>query len=238
MKQLLLFSMIGLFFFSCNTDEKKNRKSIVNLEVISEKVEEPKKVEETDIGELTDNKHKRYNLERYKPEINQFGNRTVLNTDVDNTVQLEKNSFSFLFYTPPNEPESKNHYGVKVAAFVDRDLFGQTQADTSIEEIQYFAIGTSLASKSKHHLHIDHIAHNYIFYNNSNFYRAMLMQKLPDGVHKIKWDIDRLFIDDGRLDVTLKETSIKTIYLIVFQDYNRNEIVDKGEFIKVILELR
>jgi hypothetical protein len=167
--------------------------------------------------------------------VYQNGKETKANNAAE--IPLDRSPFSLRF-------NIKSDGAVQIAALdnqADYDIF---TSGISPEDVPYFSPGTGMAASGQYDaMVIDNEAHHYIYYNNdSEDSRAKLLSQYKDGTLYCEWQINGMDIrnknDYSLTEYSLKDFPQKKVYLVAFTDFDNDNVVDEGEYSKVVLSFK
>jgi len=147
---------------------------------------------------------------------------------------IAKAPFSLRFYGKRYTDD--DFKAILVAAISDATTFDKVSVGMHQNEFANFGPATGLAGTPLGYdaLFINDYGHHYLFYKNEQEHRLELLKK--DGVNMFfEFHIPKFFIDDTFYDIA--DTPISTLYLVIFNDRNGDEIMDAGELTKLKLHL-
>lgn len=146
------------------------------------------------------------------------------------TVTLKRDGFTLLFnsfaYT------DNKSYATQIDAFTDVKGISMIKPSIKVDSIPYFAGGTGMAcaqDKEYECMYIDKDLgqHHYIMYADKDR-RAKLEGKSGDTL-RLSWDIKKVSFDQAK-KMALHKSGLKDLYMVIFNDFNLNGIVDAGEY--------
>lgn len=166
-------------------------------------------------------------------KINQKGTVNYLFDSCD-SVELNKSTFSVRFYNKPYDGFNDHYYAAKIAVFEEKPDTSLLKQGQSTNKIPYFEAGSGM-SPSHHETYdamvISATGHHYLFYENKKSKRVQLIIK-HDDYFELEWEIN--FFNAKGIDLPLSEISYSRLYMVVFIDYNLNDIIDADE-LKIVL---
>jgi hypothetical protein len=155
------------------------------------------------------------------------------------SIDLSKEKFSVIFNLKKDDDVAQNYHAARLVADIDPAIFKQFEPNKSFEEIPSLSAGTSMAGPKDGQyecIFFDDQAHHYIFYNNDEEKRATLVSKKENGLVRLSFDVENYCMQD--LEVNIENSNFEKLYFIFLIDENRNEKIEKGEFVKLIVNLK
>ena len=153
-------------------------------------------------------------------DFRQNGQRAYMEYVDPYTTRVELSSGPFEFQLPRRGDDP----GIGVVAWTDGSIHEAISGSMGISEVAYFAPGTGIADTEygSGTLYLNNEAHNY-FYGNR-------LHSTGQGRGAVAitsiWNGKDVHASDWR----------KPMYLVMFHDLDRDNIVDNGEYEKIVLE--
>lgn len=114
------------------------------------------------------------------------------------------------------------------------------------EENPFFSPGSGLAGypdAEYEELIISNYGCHYIYYDDDSNKRATILEKKSDKLIRFKWTIDNFYIiedyfSDNKQMVSVEESDIKKMYLMIYIDEDDDDNIDPGEYHLVHLKFK
>lgn len=168
-------------------------------------------------------------------KINQKGTVNYI-FDACDSVELSKEAFALRFFNKPYDDFNDRYCAAKIAVLEespDTTLFKPGQA---VKNIPYFEAGTGM-SPSHHGTYdamvVSSTGHHYLFYENKKSKRVQLIVK-HDDYFELEWSIQ--FFNSTGIDLPIAEIPYSRLYMVIFIDYNLNDVIDAYELKTVLLK--
>ncbi|MCC6702459.1 MAG: hypothetical protein IT221_13100 [Fluviicola sp.] len=168
-------------------------------------------------------------------KINQKGTVNYI-FDASDSVELNKSTFAIRFYNKPYDGFNDHYYAAKIAVLEEKPDTSLFKHGQTINNIPYFEVGTGM-SPSHHGTYdamvVSSTGHHYLFYENKKSKRVHLIIK-HDDYYELEWEIN--FFNANGIDLPLSEITYSRLYIVVFIDYNLNDVIDAYELKTVLLK--
>jgi len=167
--------------------------------------------------------------------ISQHGKEYILSDN--NDLTLEAKPFSIRFLVKPYTDQERN--GVQIAALGRRDNLELAAIGKQIDQIPYFAEGTSLASEQDGYssIFLDDEANHYIYYTSDSDKRAKVLEQ-KNGLLLLEWSPHSFYLNASDGDTEFAVAGVHSFFLVFLNDVNHNNIIDPGELHKVAIHLK
>ena len=177
-------------------------------------------------------------LNDFDLKIQQGNTEIEINTS-QQTIDLAKEKFTVFFKIKRDDDVAQNYYAARLVADIDPDIFKQFEPGKSFDKIPSLTAGTSMAGPKDDQyecIFFDDHAHHYIFYNNEEEKRANLVSKKENGIVQLSFDVENYCMQD--IEVNIENSNFGKLYFVFLIDENLNEIVEEGEYVKLIVNLK
>jgi hypothetical protein len=161
----------------------------------------------------------------------------LINNDAE-AVELERAEFSLRFYNKRYNPEEKGFYSTQIAAFLNKSELDKIKFGMSKSELAFFEPGSGMApaKSGKYEMLIfKSSGHHYTFYEDSESKRLKLLDESGELL-KLEFEIAALYLNGE--EVQMEDTNLSEFYTAVLIDRNLNGIIDKGELLKLTVQLK
>lgn len=162
------------------------------------------------------------------------------------TIYLKKDSFSFIFYLYDynDREDSPNTIGIHCSLNKkDFDLLpGENDKEGYPKDsVPFFSLGSGIAtehSKPYKGIYINDFGQHYIMYSklSTRARRSIPLKEYENKLFKLKWNIPKIFLE--KKEILISEINIPQIYIVTFSDINKNNIIEKGEFLRFTLSFQ
>ncbi len=152
------------------------------------------------------------------------------------TTNLEKEPFTITFPGMAYNEAKGAYNATKIAVVTDYELVHQINVGMRTADTDTFAPATGMAMDANpNYLIVDAEAHNYLYYLVAGEGRLQLQEKLDEDILLLKYTVHEITLN--QTDYTIKDFphADYSLYLVIFIDKNKNEIIDAGELNKVKL---
>ncbi|MDF2987998.1 MAG: hypothetical protein K0R50_3508 [Eubacterium sp.] len=151
----------------------------------------------------------------------------------DNLVHLERDTFSLRFKMPIEST-------VQVAALDNQFDYDFAEKGMHLEDILYFTPGTGIATDGSYpSMYLNNEGHHYMFYSDDNDSRLTLISEDEDSIIDADWQINSLLIYDSESyeysEYSFWDFPLDNIYIIVINDIDSDNIIDEGEYSKLVV---
>ncbi|MFK8006580.1 MAG: hypothetical protein AB8H03_09425 [Saprospiraceae bacterium] len=171
-------------------------------------------------------------------KIQQGKNEITINTS-QQSIDLAKEKFSVYFDIKKDDDVAQNYHAARLVADIDPDIFEQFEPGKSFDKIPALSAGTSMAGPKDAQyecIFFDDQAHHYIFYNNEEERRANLVSKKENGIVELSFDVENYCMQD--FEINIANSNFEKLYFVFLIDENLNQKVEKGEYVKLIVNLK
>jgi hypothetical protein len=145
-----------------------------------------------------------------------------------------------IFGIIPYDNVNNRYYAYRITVYSDQSIFAYVKDGVDRNEIPFFALGTGIAAARSgiyEELIVNNRANHYLCYDleSGDRQRVELIGE-EDSILLVKVTFDTLCREGEQMDFA--SLSGVTLYLIAYYDGNLNDIVDKGEYKKIILTFK
>jgi hypothetical protein len=160
---------------------------------------------------------------------------TTITRSTDSVV-LGRKPFSITYYGKRYDSKTEKYYALQVAVLKDAADTLKRAIGKNIEEIQYLASGSGMATGGNglyDAMMISNEGHHYLYYENEAERRVSRVSIVKDLL-ELEWRISGAFVDDQ--DISLPELTFSPLYFVFFADRNLNDTIDQNELkiVKVV----
>ncbi len=151
----------------------------------------------------------------------------------DKSIHLDRDTFSLRFNMPIEGT-------VQLAALDNQEDYDLVEEGLHPEDIPYFIPGTGMAADGPYpSMYINNEGHHYMFYSDDDDSRLTLISEDENSIIEAEWQIDNLQILDPENyefnDYSFEDFPFENIYIVVFNDVDSDNIIDEGEYSKLVL---
>ncbi len=151
----------------------------------------------------------------------------------DKSIHLDRDTFSLRFNMPIEGT-------VQLAALDNQEDYDLVGEGLHPEDIPYFIPGTGMAAEGPYpSMYINNEGHHYMFYSDDDDSRLTLISEDENSIIEAEWQIDNLQILDPENyefnDYSFEGFPFENIYIVVFNDVDSDNIIDEGEYAKLVL---
>jgi hypothetical protein len=161
------------------------------------------------------------------------GDSVIVVTESSAKVVLNREAFSFHFFTIPTDEQTSTAYPAKVAVTENAMDTALSSIGKQIQAIDYFANGSSYAmivDIGYPEMVIASDGNHYLEYSPGSFESVNFYSAEGDYL-ELEWHINNVLYKKETL--SFAALPLKLVYMIVLQDFNINNIIDDGE-LKII----
>lgn len=161
------------------------------------------------------------------------GDSVIVVTGASGKVKLNREAFSFHFFTIPTDEQTSTAYPAKVAVTENAMDTALSAIGNKIKAIPYFGEGTTYALVKDigyPKMVIASYGNHYLEYSQGSFESVNFYSAEGDYL-ELEWRINNVLYKKETM--SFAALPLKQVYMIVLQDFNKNNIIDDGE-LKII----
>ncbi len=152
------------------------------------------------------------------------------------SVDLKRDPFSIRFFNRAYNGEAQEFNSTQVAALLSKEELAMVKSGIRTENVPFFAPGSGMAPASSGAydlLIFNNYGHHYLFYENENSKRVLLLKDYGE-YKKLEFSISTLLIKGEEMSV--ESNDLDEFYLVIFTDRNLNKTIEAEELYKLILK--
>ncbi len=152
----------------------------------------------------------------------------------DQEIHLDRNKFSLRVNMPLDG-------GAQISALDNREDYNLTKSGIKVDNVLYLSPGTGMAASGQYEtMVIDNEANHYLYYSDDlNESRVKMLSKNKNNIVDGEWQIQGMEIRDTSnyelIEYSFEDFPLKEIYLVIFVDFDNDNVIDSGEYSKIVL---
>ncbi len=150
-----------------------------------------------------------------------------------NSILLERKPFFLRYFGKKYDGKNEKYYAAQIAVLENPNDTLNLKIGTNTKDFSFFEPGTGMApgyNNMYDTLVITNSGHHFLTYENEKDKRVFLISKNKE-ILELEWRISAASYNEK--DFQFADLKLNTLYFVVLQDYNFNEIIDNGE-LKII----
>lgn len=155
-----------------------------------------------------------------------------------NKVLIKKRTFYINFKNKKFNRDKRLFYSLKVSSYHNDSIFVPISINKKIENIEYFKDGSAYAygKEGYEHLNIGDYGHHTLFYDTLNNEKTVFLTDFSNRYHNLSWKVNKIEIFNEKFKVN--DYPYNELYLVLFNDFNLNNIIESGEIKRVIVQFK
>ncbi len=165
------------------------------------------------------------------------GDRVIAVDDLS-IVTLAAEPFTVRMRTFPYRGAAREFNAVRITASRSLAVLGVAVGD-GVFDAPFLGPGTGMAAGASYeHMILTPEAHHYIFDDPKDVQaqRASLSGERFDGLLELEWEVKSLFVDRSPVSMfDVVAVGIPALAVVAFGDRNRNDRIEEGELVRLVL---
>ncbi|MDD9194232.1 hypothetical protein PVK62_00075 [Aliivibrio sp. S3MY1] len=156
--------------------------------------------------------------------------KLLLLSDRKPLTYINRSSFSVVYYQ-----EKEFAPAMQISLTDDINIFNMIKVGEPVTNTVVYSPGSGIASGSGGYktAYISNYGHHYLYYDETENSRAKLVRNLNDGMLELEFNVNAFYLDGG--EYPINRLPLDQLYLSVFHDENKNQIIDEGELKKLTI---
>lgn len=156
--------------------------------------------------------------------------KLLLLSDKKPLIYINRSDFSIVYYQ-----EKEFSSAMQVSLTDDINVFNKIKVGVPVENTPVYYPGSGMAAGRGGYktAAISSDGHHYLYYDETEYSRAKLVRKLNNGMLELEFNINTFYLDGS--EYPINRLPLDQLYLSVFHDENKNQIIDEGELKKLTI---
>ncbi|MUK94635.1 tetratricopeptide repeat protein [Aliivibrio fischeri] len=159
--------------------------------------------------------------------------KLLLLSDKIALTSIKRSDFSIVYYQ-----EKVFTSAMQISLTDDINIFNMIKVGEPVENTSVYSLGSGIAAGIGGYktAFISSDGHHYVYYDETIYSRAKLVRELNDGALELEFNINKFYLGGG--EYPINRLPLEQLYLSIFHDENKNQIIDDGELKKLTLILQ